>query len=184
MAGYYTYKDYKGFPTIGPGLLVRPTDDYSRGLSLDEVMALFHHRMGDIYAAISRHVSYDYNQAEFDSMCCSGWNLGPGFFTPANSTPIRCLNVGDVDGYCKHLLEWNRSNGQYDPNLFARRQREAAWFREPPPPDDHPLFTDEEKAAILSMQLDLVDVAREEEDRQRRATQLRDTEPPPTERNS
>lgn len=129
---FYVYRDYKGFLTIGIGHLVKPGEDWSKGLMLDEVIALFHRDLGNVYTAIREGVTFDYNQAQFDSMVCTGHNCGPGFFIPSECTAVRLLNAKDVEGYCTHLLDWNKSGRPpvVDPILTARRQREAAWFRE------------------------------------------------------
>lgn len=166
---YYPYRDYvqketlSGW-TIGIGCLVRPGDDFSHGLSLDEILALFHMRQADVYAAIARHVTYPCNQSAFDALCDAGHNLGVGFFNPLNSHPIRALNALDFDGFSSptcdghcattgklaHLQDYNRSEKGFDPGLLARRRLEHQWFWEPEPPIDQPLFTDDEQREILA----------------------------------
>lgn len=157
---FYVYKDYKGFNTIGIGHLVKPGEDFSKGLTLDGVVELNHKDLGDVYAAILRWVTYEYDPSAFDSMCLTGHNCGVGFFYPPNCTAIRCLNAGDVPGYQKHLLDWNKSGGHFDPNLYARRQREAAWFVEPPPGED----------AVVAPLIPLEPIAMDADDAARRPT--------------
>lgn len=153
---FYPYRDYEGFWTIGVGHLVKQGEDFSRGLTAAQVIELYHHDLRHVYDAIPKGVyAYGYDQSAFDSMVLTGHNCGVGFFVPSECTAVRLLNVNDVEGYRTHLLDWNKSGKPpvFDKGLYARRQREAAWFVEaPPPPDVAPevLFSEWEKFQVLA----------------------------------
>lgn len=145
---FYPYRDYKGFWTIGMGHLIKPGEDFSRGLSPDEVVALRHRDLAGTYKAIREGVTRELTQPEFDALVIAGHNLGADFFNPKHSHPIAALNAGDLegfssascDGHClsrgkpAHLQDWNRSGEPpvFDPGLYARRRQEGVWFLEPP----------------------------------------------------
>lgn len=150
---YYPYRDYKGFWTRGIGHLMLPGEDFSRGFTQDEILALFHHDLEGTYKAIREGVTRELTQPEFDALVIAGHNLGADFFNPKHSRPIAALNAGDLegfssascDGHClsrgkpAHLQDWNRTGGVFDPGLYARRRQEGVWFLEPPEAEPLPV---------------------------------------------
>jgi GH24 family phage-related lysozyme (muramidase) len=83
-------------------------------------------------AAVTRLVTVELNQNQFDALCSFCYNLGEGNLS--KSTLLRKLNAGDYDGAAAEFARWDKFKGTSVKGLAARRAREAALFLEPAGP--------------------------------------------------
>lgn len=148
---YFPYKDYRGFPTMGIGHLIRKDDDFSNGLTEDGVQQLFAGDLAPVETAIEKYVVVPLTQHQFDALVDFGFNAGTErlnpFDNPSNpggNSAIRLLNAGRYELVPEHLEAYCKSAGQDDPGLLSRRKAEGAMWRMPDAPDG---FSDQAKIA-------------------------------------
>ncbi len=198
---YFPYKDYKGFPTMGIGHLIRQsTEDFNDGLTEERVFQLFASDLLPVERAIDTNIKVSLTQNRFDALVDFGFNLGIGDLRQEKNTFIRLLNLGRYDEVARIdpqgkteglILEWCHSAGTFDPNLLRRREAEARiWCT--PYPNDHQASDDSRESylagieAILTQapQFDLYNQTTWEEDREEQTRQLTTDSSPPTLKNS
>jgi GH24 family phage-related lysozyme (muramidase) len=132
-SGYGVYKDIAGHLTAGYGHLVRPGEDFSKGLDKQSALALL---AKDLQAAVSSvtslvkvHLSDNQTKALTDFV----FNLGEGNLK--KSTLLKKLNAGDFAGAAAEFERWNKVlvNGHLMANkgLTDRRAADASLFRTP-----------------------------------------------------
>lgn len=127
------YLDPIGIPTIGWGSIwdhdgARITMNRAP-VSRSEATKLLRRELIHIYETISRFVSVELNQHEFDALCSFIYNLGSGNFR--SSTLRQKLNRGDREGAANEFWKWRRAGGKILPGLVKRRQFEEDLFRLP-----------------------------------------------------
>lgn len=81
-------------------------------------------------ATVTRLVTVDLNQNEFDALVSFDFNTG-GL---GKSSILKLLNAGDQPGAAKAFALWNKFGGKPAKALIARRADEAALFLEPTEP--------------------------------------------------
>lgn len=77
-------------------------------------------------AGVSRLVSVQLTQNQFDALVCFSFNLGLGALQ--GSTLLRLLNAGDYAGAAAQFPRWNKAGGKELPGLTRRRSAEQALF--------------------------------------------------------
>lgn len=155
---YFPYLDFAGYPTVGCGHLIRRNEDFSEGLTEEQVTALLAADLAPVERAIEEHVVPKLTQNQFDALASFGFNLGIGALDPENNTFLRLLNRGYMDAPTSAaygLPIWNRVRGKPDANLSHRRAAEVHLWKTPWPED--PIELD---AALF----DLVALLRDEAD--------------------
>jgi lysozyme len=80
-------------------------------------------------AAVTRLVTVEINQHQFDALVSFSYNCGSGAL--AKSTLLQRVNAKDFDGAAKAFAAWNKGGGRVLPGLVSRRSREAALFQKP-----------------------------------------------------
>ena len=75
---------------------------------------------------VSRAVTAQVQQAEFDAMVSLCFNIGCRAFS--GSTLVKLLNSGDYDGASAQFLRWDKQAGKELAGLKRRREAEAALF--------------------------------------------------------
>jgi lysozyme len=88
--------------------------------------------------AVSRNVTVEINQNEFDAMVSLAYNIGAAAF--GRSTVLRRLNKGDRAGAAKAFNLWNKGGGRVLAGLVSRRMRESALFLKPAAKPDDPIM--------------------------------------------
>lgn len=152
---YFVYKDYKGYPTIGCGHLIRPSEDWSAGLTEQQVTELLATDLGKVERAIEEHIAVPLEQHQYDALISFGFNCGVGALNPENCTFVRMLNRGyyEAPTAAYGLRVWNHSGGKVDAGLTRRRAAECHVWLYPWPED----------AVTLDVALiDLVQLVRDE----------------------
>lgn len=142
---YFPYNDYRSYPTMGKGHLIRPGEDFSAGLTDAQVDDLFARDLAPVEHAIDEHVTVVLAQHQFDALVDFGFNEGPGALDPENCTFIRNLNRGYMSAPLDPktgLVEWSKSRSARggplltDAGLLARRRAECHLWSTPWPDDD------------------------------------------------
>lgn len=87
---------------------------------LDEDLDLFER-------GVSRLVTVELTQGQFDALVCFAFNLGLGAL--GQSTLLKMVNAGDFDGAAAQFSRWNKAAGKVLPGLVNRRLAEAQLFQ-------------------------------------------------------
>lgn len=95
--------------------------------------------------AVTKSVTVDINQNEFDSMVSLAYNIGVAGFQ--RSSILRRLNKGDRKGAALAFHLWNQGGGRVLPGLVSRRAREAALFLKPAAKPEEPFMPQEVAAS-------------------------------------
>lgn len=86
---------------------------------LDEDLDLFER-------GVSRLVTVELTQGQFDALVSFAFNLGLGAL--GQSTLLKMLNAGDTDGAAKQILRWDKAAGRQMAGLTKRRHAEMELF--------------------------------------------------------
>lgn len=134
-----TYPDSRKPPqmTIGFGHAIRPGESFPNGITDDQADAIMSNDLRIAESAINSHLNYgETTQNMFDALVSLTFNEGGGAI--ANSTLLRMLNAGDVQGAADQFLRWDKEldNGRLvdSPGLESRRVSERAVFLTPDAP--------------------------------------------------
>jgi GH24 family phage-related lysozyme (muramidase) len=128
-----------GVPTIGHGV----TEGIKLGMvwTAEEAETALRREIAKHEAAVTRLVTVDINQNEFDALVSFSYNCGIGALT--RSGLLRKLNKGDRLGASKEFAKWNRGGGRVLKGLVSRREREAALFLKPTQEPNAPFMPQE-----------------------------------------
>lgn len=120
------YRDSVGVPTICTGHTkhVRMQDRRTLG----ECEQFLREDASEAGQAVSRLVTAPMTQGQYDALVSFTFNLGAGSLE--RSTLLRKFNSGDCYGAVREFPRWNRAGGEVLRGLTARRQAEAAKFKE------------------------------------------------------
>jgi len=124
------YKDIAGRWTIGYGHLMQPGEPFT---AIDHATALqlLQQDMASASAAVDSLVSVPLTPQQHAALVSFTYNVGVDAFR--NSTLLRLLNAGDMQGAAQQFLVWDKYHspaGQLltSPGLLARRQTEQQMF--------------------------------------------------------
>lgn len=161
---YFPYRDPKGFLTIGVGHLIRPGEDFDRGITSERVDQLLASDVLkcdlEIDGLLARH-GRTLNQNQWDAVSSLLFNIGVGWANPEKGSLARAIDNGDYDAVPNLFLLYDVSGGKHEAFLAARRRREAKLWSTPV---SEPL--DEVLAAAnhaASLRFDMIDLTREAE---------------------
>ena len=117
------YKDTKGLWTIGVGHLIKPDEQHliTATLTDEEVEELLRSDLKWCSEAVEGAVKVPLQQAQFDALYSLCFNIGGTAFK--NSTVVKKLNAGDMQGAADAILMWNKPAV-----LEKRRKRERDLF--------------------------------------------------------
>lgn len=118
-----SYQDQNGIWTIGYGHASARQDEYETQAQANADLCA---DLGTAEAAVSKLVTVDLNQNQFDSLVSFTYNEGSGRLR--SSTLLRCLNAGSYDLTAAQFLVWDIAGGGVDPGLLRRREAEQALF--------------------------------------------------------
>jgi lysozyme len=125
----HVYRDVAGFPTIGYGHLIKPTESFPEGIAEPQAAAILAADVQAAEQAVARLVKVALTQGQFDALVDFCFNLGAGRL--AGSTMLRELNVGHHDAAAQQLFAWDHAGGAVNAGLKARRQAEFdLWTRD------------------------------------------------------
>lgn len=124
------YADHRGF-SVGFGHLVKPGEDFSKGIDKGGALALLAKDLQAAMASVTSLVKVHLNQNQINALTDFVYNLGSGNL--AKSTLLKKLNAGDFAGAADQFQYWNKAlvNGHYASiqGLSDRRSAEAGLFR-------------------------------------------------------
>lgn len=125
-----------GVPTIGFGC----TEGVKLGMvwSAGEAEAALRREIAKFETAVTKSVTVEINQNEFDAMVSLAYNIGAAGF--AKSTVLKRLNKGDRSGAATAFEMWKSGGGRVLPGLVSRRKREAALFLKPVEKPQEPIM--------------------------------------------
>lgn len=139
----YKYICPSGKPTVGHGHVIRPGEDFSKGLTFEEADALLRKDLKERFEPLVRSlVKVPLNQNQFDSLVSFVFNIGPGdprrgIQGLSTSTLLRKLNMKDFKGAAAEFPRWCKGE---DPKtkelkklggLVKRRKWEQVRFMTP-----------------------------------------------------
>ena len=119
-----------GVPTIGYGTTVYPNgikvklSDQKITQQLAESFLQRH--VNAIEKDILSLIKVPLKQNQFDALVSFSYNVGFGAFR--DSTLLKLLNAGDIDGTSKQFERWNKAGGKVSNGLTRRRNAEKALF--------------------------------------------------------
>lgn len=86
------------------------------------------HELAHFEDAVSKLVTVDINQNEYDALVSFAYNCGENAL--ARSSILKNLNAGDREAAARGFALWNRGGGKVLPGLVRRRAAEASLFRQ------------------------------------------------------
>ncbi len=122
---YYKYDDGYGKDTIGYGHKIGPKEDFSNGLTHDQVVDLFKKDAQAQINAVKKWVPIRISQQEVDALASLHFNTGPN----ASTIPERHLMSGR-DVTLGDFTIYNHVDGDVSRGLTIRRGREFQIFDE------------------------------------------------------
>lgn len=132
-----------GVPTLGYGC----TEGIKLGMvwTQEQAEEALRREIAKFENAVTKSVTVDINQNEFDSMVSLAYNIGVAGFQ--RSSILRRLNKGDRKGAALAFHLWNQGGGRVLPGLVSRRAREAALFLKPAEKPEEPFMPQEVAAS-------------------------------------
>ena len=126
----HTYLDVNGFPTIGYGHRILPSESFPGPISETQANDLLASDLRVAEQDVVRLVKVPLTQGQFDALVDFCFNLGGGRL--ACSTLLKVLNGGRYQDAVEQLLRWDLAGGQVNAGLKARRQAECALWNASP----------------------------------------------------
>lgn len=127
------YRDVAGYPTVGVGHLVRPSDGLRVGdrVSQDRILDFFEADLREAEAAVVRLVGdVPINQQEFDALVDLAFNVGEGTLSPQKSPRLNAaIAARDYNGIASEL-GYHHARGELAKGLVYRSERRANIFLE------------------------------------------------------
>ncbi len=124
------YPDAGGY-SIGYGHYMGKTPTMQQ-ISADQAASLLENDLANVDAMIAKWVRVPLTQNQHDALASAAYNLGGAlFWSSARKAPthfLDALNAGDYQGAADLLLTFNKSQGQVNSTLVARRQQERELF--------------------------------------------------------
>jgi lysozyme len=118
----HSYIDVAGFPTIGYGHRLRPSENFSNGIQEAQAAEILSNDVRGAEEAVTRLVKVPMAQGQFDALVDFVFNLGQGKL--ASSTLLKELNAGKYDAASEQLLCWDHAGAREIASLKARREAE------------------------------------------------------------
>lgn len=121
------YPDANGH-SIGYGHFIKAGEDYLLSAELSDAQGseLLAQDVAWAERAVTAAVSAPLTQSQFDALVLFCYNVGETAFK--SSTLVALLNAGDYQGAADQFPRWNRSEGQVNTALVARRAIEQQMF--------------------------------------------------------
>lgn len=122
-----TYND-AGHPAIGYGHDIVPGDGFDANsiISESDGWALLKTDVENRFAPVLDYVTVELSDNQKAALISFAYNVGTGAFR--NSTLLRLLNQGDVEGAAAEFAKWNHVQGAVNDGLTSRREQEQSLF--------------------------------------------------------
>jgi len=118
----HRYRDAAGLWTIGCGHLIQPGEDFSKGLTTEQVLDLLADDLTRFEAAVNSKVTVELTQNQYDALVSFAFNVGVGAFQ--KSTLLKKLNQGLYSEVPVQLMAWTKAGGKTCDGLIHRRENE------------------------------------------------------------
>ncbi len=118
---YDPYDDDADNPTIGIGHLIKKGEDFSKGLTLDEVKKLFAADTSRFVDSVNDALDVGLSQNQFDALVDLAYNHGNA------NAPIKILNAGAALKE-KDFTRYDKAGGVVMKGLLERRESEWLMF--------------------------------------------------------
>jgi GH24 family phage-related lysozyme (muramidase) len=122
------YKDVAGLPTIGIGHLIKPGEKFDK-LTQEQAEELLRRDLAPVVKDLKELIKVQLNDNQFSALVSLAYNIGVGAFK--ESTLLRKLNAGNIEGAEVEFLRWNRAAGRVVDGLTTRRLLEQMLFTLP-----------------------------------------------------
>lgn len=124
-----TYICPAGYPTIGYGHVVKPSEaaSFANGITEEQADALLAVDVGVAERAVLRLISVPLTNGQFDALVSFTFNLGAGALQ--RSTLRRKINRNDYEDAPDEFMKWVWAGGRKLKGLTRRRQAEALLFQ-------------------------------------------------------
>ncbi len=121
------YTDSAGYNSIGYGHKIQPGEMFST-ITEDEALEILSKDLTHTEAMITRYITAELNQNQYDATCSLVFNCGSPPLTGHFGT---YLNAGSFDQAAGQILEWCHSGQDVVQGLLRRRRSEYALFTAP-----------------------------------------------------
>lgn len=131
-----SYLDSAGYPTIGVGHLLTPSElssgkiniagtnvAWRDGLNAQQIAQLLDQDLDKHERGVNKNVNVPLTQNQFDTLVSFSFNVGIGAMS--TSTLLKRLNARNYDDVPKQLERWKYSGGKIIPGLINRRALEG-----------------------------------------------------------
>lgn len=119
------YRCPAGIWTIGYGH-TGPDVHEGQVITKDEALALLGKDLTSHVLQASGYIAVDVTQNQFIALTSFIYNIGVGAFR--DSTLLKLLNRGDIQGAADQFLLWNKAGGKVLAGLTRRREAERSMF--------------------------------------------------------
>lgn len=117
-----------GYWTVGYGHVIKPHEDFSRGISVQEAEKLLRRDVLIAQNSVLRNISVPLTDSQYSALVSFTFNLGGGALQ--RSTLRRKVNAGLNDEVPAEFMRWVFAGGKKLRGLVLRRQAEAALYAE------------------------------------------------------
>lgn len=136
------YRDVAGYPTVGVGHLVTPTDGLQVGdrVTRDQVLDFLEHDIAEAQHAVARLVGdLPLSQNEFDALVDLAFNVGEGNLAAERSPGLNAaIAARDYDAIASEL-DYHHAAGHLARGLVYRSERRANIFLDASYADPRPV---------------------------------------------
>jgi lysozyme len=120
---YFPYDDGYGYSTIGYGHLIKPGEDFSKGLTAAQVTQLFQADIAGTVTRVNSALKVGVSQSQFDALVSLSFNIGK-----AASHPVRVLNAGGAVRESEFTIyDHVKVNGKATVSQGLLARRKAEW---------------------------------------------------------
>ncbi|MGX3066023.1 lysozyme [Ursidibacter arcticus] len=112
----YGHTGYVGNQPVGAGMVITE----------QQAEELLKQRLPEFEDAVRTSVKAPLTQNQYDALVSLAYNIGPNNFK--NSTLVKKLNAGDVEGAAEQFMIWRNAGGKVNKGLINRRNREREMF--------------------------------------------------------
>lgn len=115
-----------GYPTIGYGHVIKPQEDFSKGVNKALAEDLLRHDVQLAEQAVLRLIKVPLSNGQFDALVSFTYNLGSGALQ--RSTLRQKVNQEEHADVPAEFMRWVYAGGYKLPGLVKRRQAEAELY--------------------------------------------------------